>query len=175
LQNSKAQKIVQFATQFMRALCLKMSKYSEEADIEINKTDLAKEQIEDAIDLFLSGKRISAITLAGAADGIFTGLLKQQGISSAAEETWQEVEEIRQSTGLAYAGDRTKEDAYNEWNQFRNRLKHHDNRDGEVIQFSAFDEAYHAIQRANADAEKLGIFPKNRQEFENWLIENIYM
>jgi hypothetical protein len=25
-----------------KALCLKMSKYSEEADIEINKTDLAK-------------------------------------------------------------------------------------------------------------------------------------
>lgn len=152
-----------------------MSIYSEEADIEINKADLAKEQLEDAIDLFLSGKRISVITLAGAADGIFTGLLKQQGIPSAAEETWQEVEEIRQKTGLAYAGDRNERDAYYEWNQYRNRLKHHNKRDGEVIHFSAFDEAYHAVQRANADAEKLGIFPKNRQEYENWLIENIYM
>ena len=47
-----------------------MSKYSDEPDIEISKANLAKVQLEDAITLFLSGKRISAITLAGAADGI---------------------------------------------------------------------------------------------------------
>ncbi len=151
-----------------------MNKYRDETDIEINKADLAKEQLEDAIDLFLAGKCISVVTLAGAADSIFTGLLKKQGILSAAEDTWQEVEEIRKNTGFAYAGDRTKRDAYNEWNQIRNRLKHHDNRDGDVLHFNALYEAYYAIQRANADAEKLGISPKNCQEYENWLIENIY-
>jgi len=152
-----------------------MGKYSEEDDVEIRKVDLAKEQLEDAIDLFLAGKRFSVITLAGAADGIFAGLLKKRGESSTAEDTWKEIEEVRTKTGLAYAGDRNRKDAFNEWNEHRNRLKHHDKRDKEVLVFSAFDEAYHAIQRANLDAEKLGIEAKNRQEYENWLIENIYM
>ncbi len=40
-----------------------MGQYSDEPDIEISKLDIAKTQLEDAIDLFLSGKRISAITL----------------------------------------------------------------------------------------------------------------
>ena len=152
-----------------------MGKYSEEPDIEISKADLGKVQLEDAIDLFLAGKRISVITLAGAADGIFSGLLKEQGKSSSAEETWDEIEEIREKTGLGYAGERTKKNAFNEWNEHRNRLKHHDKRDEEFIVFSAFDEAYHAIQRANLDAEKLGIVAENRQELENWVIGNIYM
>lgn len=151
-----------------------MGSYSEEGDIEISKAELAKVQLEDAIDLFLAGKRISVITLAGAADGIFSGLLNQRGEFSAAEDTWNDIEEVRAKTGLAYAADRTKKDAFNEWNEHRNRLKHHDKRDDDVLRFSAFDEAYYAIQRANLDAEKLGIVAKNRQEYENWLIENIY-
>jgi len=152
-----------------------MGNYSEEEDIEISKADLAKTQLEDAIDLFLAGKRISVITLAGAADGIFSGLLRNHGDLSAAEETWKEIEELRQNTGFAFAGDRTKKNAFNKWNEHRNRLKHHDNRDSDTLTFSAFDEAYHSIQRANIDGEKLGIIAKNRQEYENWLIENIYM
>ncbi len=152
-----------------------MGKYSEEEDVETNKADLAKTQLEDAIDLFLAGKRISAITLAGAADGIFSGLLKEKGKSSVAEDTWEGIDEVRANTGLSYAGDRTKKNAFNEWNEHRNRLKHHDKRDEETLVFSAFDEAYLAIQRANLDAEKLGIVARNRQEYENWLIENIYM
>ncbi len=100
-----------------------MGKYSEEPDIEISKADLGKVQLEDAIDLSLAGKRISVITLAGAADGIFSGLLKEQGKSSSAEETWDEIEEIREKTGLGYAGERTKKNAFNEWNEHRNRHK----------------------------------------------------
>lgn len=152
-----------------------MGKYSEENDIVISKLDLAKTQLEDAIDLFLSGKRISVITLAGAADGIFSGILKEKGMPSAAEGNWDKIEEIRTTTGLDYAGNRTKKDAYNEWNEFRNRLKHHDNRDEETLVFSAFDEAYQAIQRANIDAQKLDVSARNLQEYENWLIVNIYM
>lgn len=152
-----------------------MGKYSEERDIEISKLDLAKVQLEDAIDLFLSGKRISVITLAGAADGIFSGLLKNRGELTAAEDIWKEIEEVRARTGLAYAGNRNERDAFKEWNEHRNRLKHHDKRDEEFISFSAFDEAHHALQRAILDTEKLGVEVKNRQEYENWLIENIYM
>lgn len=152
-----------------------MGKYSEEEDSEIGKDILAKVQLEDAIDLFLMGKRISAITLAGAADSIFSGLLEQQGKLPAAKEVWEHIVEIRKKIGLAYAGSRTEKDAFNEWNRSKNRLKHHDGKEEETLIINFFDEAYLSIQRANSDGDKLGVLAKNRQEYENWLIENIYM
>lgn len=151
------------------------SKLSFEPNVSLKKSEIAILQLEDAIDLFMAGKRISVITLAGAADGIFAGLLEQQGETSAAEDTWTHIEEVRKNSGMAYAGDRTKKDAFNEWNSHRNRLKHHDKRDEEILEFSAFDQAYHAIQRANADAKKLGLKARNLQDYENWVIETICM
>ncbi len=151
------------------------SKLSFEDNVALKKSEIAMLQLEDAIDLFMSGKRISVITLAGAADGIFAGLLKKQGETSTAEDTWKHIEEVRAKTGMAYAGDRAKKDAFNEWNEHRNQLKHHDERDDEVLEFSAFDQAYHAIQRANADADKLGLKARNCQEYENWVIETLCM
>lgn len=152
-----------------------MGKYSDEDDSDIGKASLAKMQLEDAIDLFLTGKRISAITLAGAADGIFAGLLKQQGEDSAANEVWNSIADIRQNTGLKYAGEGTEKDAFSKWNNSRNRLKHHDGKEGGTLLFNVFDEAFLSIQRANKDGEKLGVVAKNRQEYENWIIENICM
>lgn len=145
-----------------------------EDPVKIGKADIALAQLEDAIDLFLSGKRLSSITLAAAADGILSGLLKQKGELSAAEETWESIEEAREITGLNIAGDRTKKDAFNEWNWHQNRLKHHDKRDDEWLEINVFDHAYYAIKRALADAEKLGLEPNNRFPFEEWLFENIF-
>ncbi|MEJ1436307.1 MAG: hypothetical protein RPU61_03210 [Candidatus Sedimenticola sp. (ex Thyasira tokunagai)] len=152
-----------------------MSKYSYEDDIKITKAELAKVQLEDAIDLFLSGKRISVITLAGAAEEIFARILNIQGDDSVAEETWRNIEEVRKETGLLFAGDRNKNDAFKEWNKYRNILKHHSKNDGDTVSFSPFDEAYEMINRAKLNADKLRITLKNRVDYENWLIENIYM
>lgn len=146
-----------------------------EESIFISKAQIALTQLEDAIDLFIMGNRISSITLAGAADGVLAGLLKQKRLLSPAEETWASIEEARSSTGLPFAGGRSKKDAFNEWNSTRNKLKHHDDRDEKNIEVNVFDEAYYAIQRANADAEKLGLEARNRQAYENWLIENVFM
>lgn len=145
-----------------------------EDSIKLGKAEVALTQLEDAIDLFLNGKRLSSITLAAAADGIFSGLLKQMGEKSAAEETWSSIEEARESTGLNIAGDRIRKDAFNEWNWYQNRLKHHDQRDEEWIEINIFDHAYYAIKRALADAEKLGLAPRNHFSFEKWLFENIF-
>lgn len=50
------------------------------AEINVTKLDLAQRQLETAIGLFVSRKdRISAITLAGAADGILHGLVLKAG------------------------------------------------------------------------------------------------
>lgn len=151
------------------------SKLSFEPSVSLKKFEIAMLQLEDAIDLFMAGNRISVITLAGAADGIFVGLLNQQGETSPAEDTWTHIEEVRKNTGIAYAGDTTKKEAFNEWNFHRNRLKHHDKHDEETIEFSTFDQAYYAIQRANADAMKLGLKARNLLEYENWVIETICM
>ena len=141
----------------------------------MTKSEIAIEQLEDAIDLFMSGKRISVITLAGAADGILAGLLEQQGETSATEDTWKHIEEVRVKTGLAYAGDRTRNKAFKEWNYHRNRLKHHDKQDEEVLEFSAFDEAYWSIERANADAKKLGLKARNLQEYKNYVFKVMHL
>ena len=52
-----------------------MSKYSFEVNLTLTKQDIAILQLEDAIDLFLARKWISAVTLAGAAEEIFARLL----------------------------------------------------------------------------------------------------
>jgi hypothetical protein len=146
-----------------------------EKDVVLTKISIALAQLEDAIELFMKGRRVSSITLAGAADGIFSGLLKEKNILSPSEETWERIKEIREITGLAYAGDRTQKEAFNEWNEARNRLKHHDARDEDELVINIFDQAYYAIQRANYGADKLGIVAANRQEYENWLISNVFM
>lgn len=145
-----------------------------EDSITIEKIELALIQLEDAIDLFLTGKRFSSITLASAADGIMTGLLKQKGIKSAAEDTWESIKETREKTGLDIAGDRTQKEIFNEWNFYQNRLKHHDLRDDENLEINIFDHAYHAIKRAMSDAKKLNRTPKNENIFEKWCFDNIF-
>lgn len=151
-----------------------MGKYTDEPDVTVSKADLAKTQLEDAIDMFLAGRRVSATTLAGAADGIFEGLLRERGEKTPAEETWEHIVEVREKTGLPFAGTRSKKEAFVEWNQGRNRFKHHDGRDSDPLTVNVFDESYDAIQRANVSGDRLGIVADNRQEYENWLIENVY-
>lgn len=145
-----------------------------EDPIKVQKSRMALAQLEDAIELFLAGKRLSSITLAAAADGVFAGLLKQKGMQSAAEETWEQIEQLREVTGIAFAGDRTKKDAFNEWNWHQNRLKHHDNRDEQLLEINVFNHAYYAIQRAVADAEKLGLEVGNYFQYQEWLAENVF-
>jgi hypothetical protein len=140
----------------------------------ISKADVALTQLEDAIDLFIIGKRLSSITLAAAADGIFSGLLGQNGEKTAAEDTWEGIELARKKTGLNIAGDRTSKDAFNEWNWHQNRLKHHDKRDDESLTINVFDHAYYSIKRALADANKLSLNPRNRCHFDSWMFENIF-
>ena len=152
-----------------------MSKYSFEQDLTLTKQDIARLQLEDAIDLFLARKWISAVTLAGAAAEIFKDLLKLQGEPSVVDETWRHIEEVRAATGLPYAGSRTKkEEAIHDWNETRNTLKHHGSKDQDPLTFSAFDAAFEMINRANIDGECLGVCAENRQDYENWCVENIF-
>lgn len=152
-----------------------MPSLGHEDTIRISKADVALTQLEDAIDLFISGKRISSITLAAAADGIFSGLINQDGKKNAAEETWDSIEQAGKRTGIDIAGDRNKKDAFNEWNWHQNRLKHHDKRDDVWLEINSFDHACYAIKRALANAANLGLNPRNQFQFNKWMIENVFM
>ena len=79
------------------------------------------------------------------------------------------------ATGLQYAGTRTKRDAFREWNERRNALKHHDEADRDPLTFNPFDDAFDMISRANANGDRLGVVASNRQDYENWLIENVFL
>ena len=152
-----------------------MIKYSFEPDLLLAKAEIARLQLEDSIELFLIQKWTSATTLAGAAEGIFARLLTLQGELSAAEETWEHIEEVRAATELPYAGTRTKRDAFREWNEKRNALKHHNERDQDPLTFNPFDDAFEMIGRANLNGDRLGVVARNREDYENWCIENIFL
>lgn len=140
----------------------------------VEKSFIGLAQLEDAITLYLSERRLSAITLAGAADGVFSGLLNQAGQLSAAQATWKSIEDARKSTGLPIAGDRTEKEAHWEWNEWRNRLKHHSKDSDLTIEFNVFDQAYYSIVRAKVGADLLGLEVSNWGDFESWNMKNIF-
>lgn len=145
-----------------------------EENSKLEKSQIALAQLEDAISMYLAGRTLSAITLAGAADGVFSGLLNQEGKLSPAQEAWKGIEEARKATGLSIGGDRKEKDAHWEWNEWRNRLKHHSEKSEKTVQFNVFDQAYFGIERAIAAAGALGLEPLNGHEYEAWNMKNIF-
>lgn len=146
-----------------------------EDDTQITKGEIAKIQLAEAINLFLAGKYLCAITLAGAAEEVLARLLNQRGEISVVEKSFQSIQNIREKTGLSVMSGKPKNEIFNEWNSARNTLKHHGKTDDETVTINLFDEAYWMIKRGLANAEKLGISIKNQIDFENWIIVNINM
>jgi hypothetical protein len=126
--------------------------------------------------LFISKRYLSAITLAGAADGIFCGLIKVSGGKVPAERTWDEIEHLRKVTGHAWAGERTKSEAFNEWNNTRNRLKHHDvGKDELTLTIEPIVRSYEEIMRVRESSKQLGMVAMNWNEFENCAIPLLFL
>ena len=146
-----------------------------EDDSIISKQQIATLQLTEAITLFLNAKFVCAITLAGAAEAIFAGLLAHAGQSSVVEDTVASIQELRKVTGLTIAENKRNNQLFNDWNDSRNKLKHHGKGENETVRLNLFDEAYWMIRRALANAEKLAAGIENANEFENWVIININM
>ena len=146
-----------------------------EDDTTISKVEIARVQLAEAIALFLSEKFLCATTLAGAAEVVFAGLLSQRGLKSVVEDSTETIRTIREHTGLALAGGKKAADIYNQWNDIRNKLKHHGKNDSESITVNLFDESYWMIKRALENAKKLSVEIHNESDFENWVIVNIHM
>lgn len=144
-----------------------------EPDTEISKADIARIQLIEAISLFLAGKCLCAITLAGAAEGVFAGLLNARQEKSVIEDSVQAIQSVRKVTGLAIMDDATNKEIFKQWNDVRNTIKHHDKSDGDFVTLNLFDEAYWMIRRAIENAGKCGVQIANKEDFENWIILNI--
>ena len=146
-----------------------------EDDTQITKGEIAKAQLVEAINLFLIGKYLCAITLAGAAEEVLARLLNRRGEASVVEESFLSIQKIREITGFSVMNGKSKNEIFNEWNSARNTLKHHGKAEDEIVRINLFDEAYWMIKRGLANAKKLEIEIKNELEFENWIIANINM
>lgn len=140
-----------------------------------SKREIAQMQLVEAIDLFLAGKYLCAITLAGAAEEILARLLNQLGEDSIVEESIQAIQHLREKTGLSIMSGKPKNEIFNEWNSARNNLKHHGKAIDETVTINFFDEAYWMIKRGLANAEKLELPINNQIDFENWIVVNINM
>ena len=152
-----------------------MSTLGFEDDSHISKIEIARTQLVEAINLFLEGKYLCAITLAGAAEEVLARILNQRGDVSVVEESFLSIQKIREFTGLSTMNGKPKNEIFNEWNSARNTLKHHGKADDEIVKINLFDEAYWMIKRGIANAQKLEIPIKNQLDFENWIIVNINM
>lgn len=145
-----------------------------DAPVKIDKREIARVQLVEAINLFLTEKYISCITLAGASEEIFARLLNQTGRPSITEISIDEIQKIREKTGLCVMGGRPANQIFNLWNSARNALKHHNKTDEDVVVLHPFDDAYMMIRRALFNAKELGVPIANQQDFENWLVINVH-
>jgi hypothetical protein len=146
-----------------------------EEDSAVTKQAVAIAQLEGAIALFVSEKWICAVTLAGAAEGVLSGLLAARRRPSATEETVAQVGQLRKQTGLTIACNASSRDMFRHWNNARNLLKHHSPGEEEVFTVNLCDEAYWMIRRALRNAKELSLVVRNSDEFENWAVVNINM
>lgn len=146
-----------------------------EDDTVILKSEIACEQLTEAIALFLQEKFLCAITLAGAAEGVFAGLLNAQGVKAIVERSVEEIEEIRDATGLSAMENLPENQIYKQWNTTRNTIKHHDKNERDTVTINLFDEAYWMIMRALANSSKLGLPISNEVDFENWCIIELHL
>lgn len=143
------------------------------ADTLHNKIDLAVEQLEVALDLFLSGKSyVSALTLAGAAEEILGKALKVEGIENSLQEQYR----LYHREGLAWINTPQTWSGFTTQgkNKVRNSVKHLSGEDDFSFYADIQDEAVWMLVRATANFQRLGFSPTElMHDFDGWFYENI--
>lgn len=134
--------------------------------MQIDKTDIARREIETAIDLFLSDRDfISALNLAGAAEDILGALLRRKGEKPMLEQLHEWYQDTT-NTKIAFGEFARKA------NLGRNTLKHATDADEDVIEIFRW-EAVQMLMRALYNWQKFGQRPTARMlEFIRWLHEH---
>lgn len=146
-----------------------------EDDTILSKSEVAQLQLVEAISLFTVEKFLPAITLAGAAEGIFGQLLQFKSELPTIKESTKAIGMLREKTGLAVMGTKSEQKIIDDWNATRNSLKHLIGSEDELLTINLCDEAYWMIRRGLVNAQKLQLPISNTQDFENWVILNANM
>ncbi|BAC94640.1 hypothetical protein [Vibrio vulnificus YJ016] len=129
------------------------------------KINLAKEQLEDGIDLYFRGRYVSALTLLGAADEIFCGMLLETQGYSAVDNDWRFNVMLRTYYDTPHL---SKGEVKKITNRAKNTVKHHDKGDPLELHFDRQGNAYMMLFRAVSHAEMLSVKFIGRRRFYAW-------
>ncbi len=137
-----------------------------------DRLSLAKEQLETALDLFLDCQSLaSAITLAGAAEGVFGQALSLQDEAHALDHSYTHAARLHE---LLHNGSELKRKQYIQYqNRARDALKHLQEEEGSTIKMDLEEAACWILVRALENGQGLGIEFSRFEEFDNWFYENI--
>ena len=138
----------------------------------LKKIEIANIQLSEAINLFLSEKFISSLTLASASEELFAGLLSCKEESPIIEKSISLIKKTDETLVNDFSL-KNKKQIIKKWNYIKNKTKHHDKKDDLCLTFNACDEAYWMIKRSLSNSKKLHVNIQNEQNFNNWVIEKI--
>jgi len=144
-------------------------------DNQYRKVDIATAQLTEAINMFVSEKFLCSIPLASAAEEIFSGILRSRGLQPSIELAYNDINDVRVLRGLNLMGGKSRREIIKIWNHVKNRTKHHDSDESELIVFNACDEAYWLIKRALSNSKMLGLENSREEDFDNFLISKACM
>jgi hypothetical protein len=136
-----------------------------------SRLDLAKEQIEIAIYLFLDLKSYaSALTLAGAAEEVIGAELKRRGQQNFLDWKYENVADIHRKL---HREELPRKKFIAEENHVRDALKHFDRTDEPDITCDLQDVSLWMIVRACENAKRTGLDIARFDEFNNWFYEYV--
>lgn len=138
-----------------------------------NKVDLAIEQLETALSLFLANKSyVSVLTLAGAAEEIFGMAAKINGIENSLQESYRAYNDpdmVWLNPPKTW-GEFTAQ----EKNKVRNAVKHVSGAQDLTFEADIEEEALWMLVRAIDNYKRLGFGPTElMHKFEEWFYANI--
>jgi hypothetical protein len=146
-----------------------------EDDTTLNRIEVATVQLETAINLFISKKFLSAITLAGAAEEILGKLVERTDQKPIIRQAVENIALLRSKTGLKVMSEKSEKEIIDGWNKARNAAKHLVNCEEETIRLNLCDEAYWMIKRCLENTKLLKVSLSNELDFENWFVINVAM
>ncbi|MCX4176795.1 MULTISPECIES: hypothetical protein [Paraburkholderia] len=136
-----------------------------------NRIDLALEQLELAITLFLDGKSFaSVITLASAAERVLGQALRHSGKDAVLDWTFMETAPVHDLLhGVAL-----KKGAYvDTQNRVSNALRHFDDKDAPNFDADLDEAACWMLVRACENAHRLGLTVQGFDAFNDWFYEHV--
>ena len=136
-----------------------------------SRLDLAKEQLEVAIFLFLELKSYaSALTLAGAAEEVIGAELNRRGQQHVLDWKYENVSDIHKRL---HGEDLLRKTFIAEENYVRDALKHFDRTEEPNISCDLQNVSLWMIVRACENANRVGLMITRLDEFNNWFYEHV--